>query len=411
MFVISKDAGKGHRQTTGEPVKAFTQNKIFEFSKVHGVLFRPKEPEWRIIRDYDDKDKFNTYLAPEISPKEGDIGWFHDFMRRICPREEDREIITTYCVSLIQNPGAKFQWCLGLQGAQGIGKSALSDLLELMIGEKYVYRLRGGLKSTKDFNSWMYQRLLIEISEFTEKNATTHFRALRDYITGRRVDVELKGHDSVMRDNLANFIITTNEKGAFAQLWKERRLAPISLGAQSEYQKKEAGLTSEYWTNFYARLRRINKKPPLAIRNLFYWMSKAPVNPLYDPLGKECRGQAPKTTFIEEAKEISRSALADRLLKVIEKGEFKGLKGGVMFSTAMSRAVGQPLGARQKMTISEELGYVSHSLFPGRFTAPVKEEEGQRPTVYIKEGHRLLKVKDKRNFQRQCLTLQGYGWR
>lgn len=407
-YVIN--SGKGKRaQVTGDAVKAFTNNKLFTFPKVHGVIFRPQESDWRIIKDEKGNKKFNIYRKPDISPIQGSVDWFHDYLERMCSSEKDREIIKAYCISMVQNPGIKFQWCLGLQGAQGIGKGALADLLEYIIGPEYSHRLRAvNLNPNKSFNGWMYRRLLVEVSEFEKCNPELTFIQMRDYITGRRVDLEMKNKNPQMIENTVNFIITTNKKESLAPLWRERRIAPISLNIQTKGEREQAGLTSPYWVKFYKRIEPKYGRPALAISNLYYWMLAATPDEKYDPLGKECRGMAPETDFLEEAKEISRSAIAQQVLDLIEANNTPGFKGGVVFLSAFDRIGFGYLKIGERKRILEELDYRTHPKFPKRFSFNVKEEKNTRPIVCVYKNSSLINIKDRRTFQECCLKLQEY---
>jgi hypothetical protein len=400
-YIISEGSvKKGRAKTTSDCAKAFTQNKLYRQGQARVTIFDPLLQPWSLIHDSDEKIVFNLYREPNIKAVEGDVSWYYDFLKRICPIETDRNIMNTYFHSIVKNYGSKFMWAIALQGAQGIGKDTLIRILSYMLGSQYVHDLRPELLE-KEFNGWLYRKLLINVEEFNKAIASKCYAKIRGYITNDKFGLEQKGVDNRMVKNTANFIFTTNDKEAIAPFWSERRIAPISLTHQTFEDRQDAGLTDRYFSELYTLLKpRQNGRPSRAVEALYHHFTNTDPNPEYDPLFITT---APITSFHDEAKEISRSPLAELILEAVDNGTIPGFKNDMVFIRQVKTIVDYPVNSMQLKKAMTEINFIPHPLYGAKFSST------GRHIVYLRKGHMLLAERNRDKFQQQCVNSQGFN--
>jgi hypothetical protein len=391
---------KGRAKTTGDCAKALTQNKLYRQGQARNTIFDPALTPWSIMKDDRNKSVFNVYQDPDIKAVKGDVSWYYDFIERICPVKLDRLIMLTYFHSMILNYGCKFKWALALQGAQGIGKDTLIKIISIMLGQQYVHDLEPDLLK-KEFNGWLYRKLLINVEEFTKKVVSKYYAKLRSYITNDKFGLEKKGSDNYMVKNTANFIFTTNDKEAIAPFWSERRIAPISLMCQTFEDRQDAGLTDAYFSKLYDLLEpQRNGRPSRAIEALYYHFKNTDPNPRYDPMKITT---APTTSFQDEAKEISRSPLAELILETVENDNIAGFKNDMVFTKMVKMLTGRPVHPMQLKKALAEINFIPHPLHGAKFSCV------GRHIVYLRKGHKLLNEPDREKFQQACIKVQKFN--
>ena len=121
---------------------------------------------------------------------------------------------------------------------------------EYLVGPRLTHIVKdGGLDKNIKFNSWIGGKLLIVIPEVHIGDRREVMDALKPLITDRRIEIEAKGQDQVMRENHANFILTTNHRNAIQKTRDDRRYA-IFYTAQQTRADVLRDMPAEYVTAF-----------------------------------------------------------------------------------------------------------------------------------------------------------------
>ena len=369
QFIISPEG-----KLSTNSFEAFTENRVARFPKAWRTRFLPQRP----FGEFDAEQNINCYLSPVIDTTPGDVSLALDLLTKLLPVERDRAIFLAWCASLVQNPGKKFLWSPVLQGAQGNGKSIWGDILSYCMGDRYTWTPKPD-KLEGQFNAFIHNRTFINVEEMNifEKHALMD--TLKDYITGRKQEVEQKGVDSFMdRDYCANWFFCTNHKDAVIKAIDDRRFAIFYSAQQSRADMVRDGmLTGDYFPRFWHWLR--DGGGYAAMR---HFLMNYNVPPELDPAGA-CF-LAPETSSTHEAVLTSYGVAEQYILDAVE-GEEQGFRGGWISSYKAGQLlidVGLKRSPRKLGTILEGLGYENR----GRLTTAVMQEDMKKPTIWSKPG-------------------------
>jgi len=365
-FLMSGDGSKPTRNA----YEAFTENRAHAFPKVASTVFRPNEMPGTII-----EDKVNVYFPQTIKRKKGDVTPFLDLLARQIPNERDREIVLCYMAGVAQHIGKKFQWAPVIQGTEGNGKTFLVKCLQHCIGDKYVH-IPAAEDLTNAFNSYLENKLLIVVEEIHMAGRREVLDTLKPLITNDRVEVQPKGIDKRMVDNLANWFFCTNYKDAVLITDSGRRYAMIFMAQQKFTDIVRDRMDGDYFPRLWNWAQKQGGFEMIA-----EYLHTYPINPEFDP-GGNCH-RAPRTTSTDEAIRSSRGHIEQEIVECVEREE-RGFRGGwisgeMIEQLCKDRRVRLPNS--RKTAILDELGYVP-TFRPSR---PIFEENGKRPMLYVKK--------------------------
>jgi putative DNA primase/helicase len=159
-------------------------------------------------------------------------------------------------VSRIYNPGAKFDYALILEGAQGIGKSSVLSLLTQFGGEEYFLDSIGDLRN-KDTLMAMQGKMIVELSELASFKKANN-EEIKGFIS-RRVDEYRPPYGRLVGARRRYFVVTgtTNEvdDGWMTDETGNRRYWPVRCGGQVDLQ----GLTDareQLWAEAVERYKK-----------------------------------------------------------------------------------------------------------------------------------------------------------
>ena len=281
----------------------------------------------------------------------------------------------------MQNPGVKFQWAPVIVGTEGNGKSTILRHLTEAVGKRYTH-FPNAQKLDSSFNAWVSGKLLIGIEEIQAGRNHAIMEALKPLITNPMIQVEPKGIDAYMMDNVANFVLLSNYRDAVRKTADDRRYAVIYCAQQSMQDNLSFGLTSEYFVQYYHWLE--NGGFEIVTNFLHNYQPEAEFNP-----AQYCR-TAPVTSSTYEAIEYTRTHEEQMVVQAILDEE-PGFKGGWISSTALNTLLdtyrGRPMHNRAKSEMIRRLGYDTPPQLPyGKSSRRIIEapEAGRRPILYLK---------------------------
>ncbi len=364
LFTMMPDGTK----PTTEAFKAFTQTACYDFPKAHETCFTPNRPAGEIVNN-----KVNTYVKPDIIMKQGDITPFLEFMAKLLPDENDREILICYMAAAVQNPGYKFQWAPVLQGAEGNGKTLAANCVAYAVGWKYSYTPRSSQLGNR-FNSWVENKIFIVVEEFHMNNRRQLLDELKPLITNRNIEAEGKGVDGEMIDNISNWFFCTNYKDAVIKTKNDRRYSIFFTAQQSYEDIVRDGMGGRYFPELYNWLN--GEGYAFVAQYLHNYHIPDDRNPAV-----HCH-RAPKTSSTELALTTSLGMLEQEIMEAASSG-MRGFCGGWVSSheldglmkTKNIRIIKSKIGS-----ILTEMGYVKW----GRAPKPIIRENNLRPSLWYK---------------------------
>ncbi len=362
-FVLSSD----NTGATSKAFEAFTENRAYAFPKVHATCFRPKATPGALI-----DGRVNVYSPFHPVTKPGDASPFVDHLRRLLPDPNDFAILMAYMAALVQNPGSKLQWCPVIQGAEGNGKTVITECLEYVVGMNHSHRPSAS-DLANPFNSYLENKLLIAVEEVKTDDRRELLEILKPLITNDRIEIQPKGVDKRMIDNFANWIMLTNHADAIPKTIDDRRYAIFFTKQQNALGIVRDGMSGNYFPDLYRWLRERDGKAIVANYLLTYDVPDElnPVTTLH---------RAPATSTTPMAIHISRGKAEQLVLEAVA-SEQVGFRGGWISSysaTIMLREHGIKLAPVKLGQMIESLGYAQI----GRAEKPLMSENLQRPMLY-----------------------------
>lgn len=387
-----------NRKTTDDAFKAFTQSQIFRCPVVDSIAFKPSLPTGEIVTRHG-RTYVNTYVPIPVDIKQGDPSPFLNHVAKLYPDQRDQQIILSYMISLVQNPGKKFQWCPVLQGTPGSGKTTLLRCLVEAVGDHYFYKPKSTELDAK-FNAGFRGKLLVGVEEVHINDRRETVDAIKDIITDTRIAYEAKGLDQEMGDNVANWFMFTNHRDAIPKNKNDRRFS-VFLGAHQEVEDLiRDGMDGDYFQRLYRWLEHEDGYKIVA----HYLHTATPVAQ-FDPAGDCVR--APDTSTTGEAIAESRGAVEQEINEAIE-AERRGFKGGFIGSGALEQLLKdhrRNISPRAKGAAMRNLGYTIKI----RASKVIMEEGDGRAVIYMRPDHALAQEKLPTVVTESFMTAQGYS--
>jgi primase-polymerase (primpol)-like protein len=373
--------------TTKKAFEAFTENRGYQFPKADSTCFRPMATPGVII-----DGKVNVYFPQPVRALPGDATRFLDLVAKLYPDPHDRMILLSYMAAVVQQPGRKFQWAPVLQGAQGNGKTVVAKCLEYAVGPRYTH-CPGAEDLGNPFNSYIENKLLISVEEVHLQGKRELLDTLKPLITNDRIEVQPKGIDKRMVDNVANWFFCTNHRDAIVKTKNDRRYAMLFSAQQSYEDILRDGMGGEYFPAFWDWLRSDGFS--IVAHFLQTFAIPAALNP-----GGACH-RAPETTSTNAAIMASMGRAEQEVVEAVEAGD-AGFRRGWISVYRLDELLKEKhiRISRMKMAeMLEEMGYRN----VGRAGKIIMSEDGKRPMLYVHRSlyHGGLSVDD------YCLA-QGY---
>lgn len=358
---------------TDEAWKAATRSTCWTIPKVDHIRFLPDQKPFAIIKDELGRPGINTYLPAKIKAVQGDVSPFLDWFNRILPDKNDQRILFEYMAHCVRFPGFKIPWAPMLQSTEGIGKTIFKEVMQHALGIMYVYNPKAPelIKSGSTFNAWMRGRLMIMVDEIKIDERRELIEILKPMVTDARIEIQGKGVDQDMEDNVANWFFFSNYKDAIP-INKNGRRFPIFYSAlQSAEDILAAGMDGEYFKNLWAWLRDGG-----GLDAITHWLLNYPIERGALPV------RAPHTSSYDEALMISRSPLESVIADCVADA-VTGFRGGYISTLAVvGRAKAAGIRAPSVRTVQsclEGMGYVNIGRAPRPF---MQENINNRSEIY-----------------------------
>lgn len=172
---------------------------------------------------------------------------------------QERQVVLDWMSYVYQHPDEKLTWALLIQGAEGVGKSYLGSLMQLLLGRNARTIDAGAI--TGRFNGWAHGSVLVTIEEIkiSGENKYDIIDRLKPIISNETVSIEEKGRDIRMVPNFTNYLLFTNHKDALPLGDEDRRYAVIFSRFQSAEQLVahfgSVGAVQDYFDTLFTDLR------------------------------------------------------------------------------------------------------------------------------------------------------------
>lgn len=350
---------------TRSAFEALTECTIHRFTQAETICFYPDRPYQEIV-----DGAVNTFKPINVPTREGDASPFLDLVARLYPDETDRAILLSWMCFVVQNPGRKALWAPVLQGAEGNGKSMISEVLVRAIGETYCHTVRAKDMSSQ-FNGWQAGKMLIVVPEVHMGGRREILDDLKPNITDARMPIRLMGVQEQNMHCPTNWIFMSNHRDAVIKSQSDRRYA-VMYSAQQTGDDVARAFESGYFPKMWDWLRAEG------FEIMAKWLRETPADPRFDPAGS-CH-RAPETSSTAGAVAATMGSIEAEIIEAIESGRV-GFRGGWVSSyhlSAMLRDAGIRVARPKLGQIMRDLGYRPS----GRAARDIIAEGRTRPSLW-----------------------------
>ena len=197
--------------------------------RVSRMTYKPGSPAF--CEDYDPNTgrvfrAYNRWTPSTLAPQDPKMaGWFVDHLNYLCDGDgEAFAAIVSWCAHLVQFPDEKINFGILLQGAQGTGKSFLSQILSRVLGPQNTSESVTPAQVMSPFTEWMSNKQLVTIEEIRDRDEKYRiYEHMKTLITGETVRINPKGLPAYDIPNRTNFICYTNHVDAVPMDEDDRR--------------------------------------------------------------------------------------------------------------------------------------------------------------------------------------------
>ena len=193
--------------------------------------------------------------------------------------EEYYRYMMTWFAQIIKTPWKPTDIFLLLSGNQGAGKTSVADfLIKYVFGKNLSLSTSGISSMTSRFNGAVKSKLFVCCNELTTIDASKNsfnsaFDKMKNLITDRMIQIELKGLEHIQIDNFCNFLGTTNhdftakiEKGD--RRYACFRVSDERVGDYDYFDKLHSCFTQEGGDAFYSYMKNYPDEEMVNLRKI-----------------------------------------------------------------------------------------------------------------------------------------------
>lgn len=145
--------------------------------------------------------------------------------------------VTGFFAHLVQRPFEKPLVALVLRGEKGVGKNALIDRIDYLLGRHSLVTAHKRFLES-NFNAHIENLLLFGLNEAFWSGDKKTDGILKDLITGNTHTIERKGKEAYYVDNLCRVVVMGNDKWVVPASEDERRYAVFDVGNGRKQDRK-----------------------------------------------------------------------------------------------------------------------------------------------------------------------------
>jgi len=348
------------------------RNPEYAVRVVDSVGFDPGREPGELYR-YGGRVMLNTWVAPDIEARPGDVTPFIDHLQRLMPGDDEVRIFLSWAASLVQRPARRPNYALCIQGTDGNGKSLLGRILSYCVGEEYTSKPT--LKQLrKEFNDylWRTRLLLLEDAAFSHEDQ----ELVKPIVSETRLNIERKGVSAVLAPIYCGMMVFYNPRNAILKTRQDRRFCVIFTRQQKPEDKIEHGMTDDYFTMLHLWLEGGG------FAAVADYLQRYRVEPKFDPC---LLAAAPRTASTLDAISESEPVIMQDLREAIIR-ELPGFRGG-MVSTTMARAylasIGHKISVQGLRRHLDSMGYFMHPALKNGWTNNPVMPDGTKTILYV----------------------------
>jgi hypothetical protein len=316
--------------------------------------YDPSQPE-EIVIHRDGKSFVNTYRRSYPAADKRLAAYAEDvFLDHLCnlvAEPELRTVILDWMAWQVQHPGEKVRWAILLQGGQGNGKTAISEVMCAVLGDANVRSINSNTIK-KGWSEWGVGSQLVFMEEIRVLGKERHdvANSLKEPITNRRITINKRGEHTETLRNVTNYMAFTNYHNAIPLEEGDRRWCVIKSALQNREQV--AALLARD-PQYFVRLHDICETHAAGLR---FMLEDRTITSRFNP-----NGPAPHTSYKDEMMHDTANELSTVVRQIIDDGENPYITDKVValksMIAAMAAAGVSDVSQYAASTLLRELGY------------------------------------------------------
>jgi hypothetical protein len=165
------------------------------------------------------------YEAEEIKERGGSASKFVEHLDMLFGKNSN--YVLKWLANIIQNPGKPSGVALVIAGGQGTGKSTIFEkiMYDVMGSEYFGQTSQPDIDIFGRFATLKNSKILVVVEDYNVGTLKMNADPFKSYITGRTVNYESKGMNSVELPNCANYVMLSNKNDAVKIDQDDRRHA------------------------------------------------------------------------------------------------------------------------------------------------------------------------------------------
>jgi hypothetical protein len=235
VSIVTKGSGARNAKGIGpQPLLKIWQQESNSIMEYEGVTFLPGiRGDDQAVRER----KFNIWNKSKpfgVEPMAGDASPVLEHIKRSWCNNDIAAFnwVCTFLADIIQNPDEKKSTALVLTGAQGTGKSIITDY-----GMKRILDKSFGASSAKEgitgnFNANMVGKLLYVGEEILFSGDKKTMNVLKDRVSRSEIEIEPKGTDKYSIPSFTRFIFTSNNNHSLNLDPDDRRFTVLEVSPE-----------------------------------------------------------------------------------------------------------------------------------------------------------------------------------
>lgn len=332
---------------------------VAKIPRVDNYRYDPAHPEQAFITE--GKQRFiNTYLPtyPEPVPADAEEcgAVLMEHIRNLIAEPEYQTILIDWMAFQVQNPGVKIRWAVLLQGAQGCGKTAIAELMRVVLGHGHVNMLDATLLMRDMFNGWAQGCQLVAVEEIRVVGHNRHevMNKLKPCISNDTLSIRDLNKPVTQTPNNTNYIMFTNHHDSLAVAEGDRRYFVLNSRLQNKSQVLALG------DGYFDRLFNVIENKAGGLRA---WLEEWRISPAFRP-----NGHAPATTYLNDLMKAAATPLSAAVSDAVADGEHPLIRWDLLSSKALKTLLEQNNGLprftdQQLACVLRELDFVQIGRF------------------------------------------------
>ena len=174
-------------------------------------------------------------------------------MSVFCKGKQDViEYILNYIAHIVQYPERNPKVAVVLKGYEGTGKDSLIDFIQFLIGQRYVYRVKGMSEVFGDWNDHLADKIVLSMNEVSGKDGVDFEEDLKEQITKETLNVRERFVSSYNVGMYWRIFVLSNNDSPIQYSPTDRRFLMIEIA--------DALMgNTDFWNNFHKNIRDKNK--------------------------------------------------------------------------------------------------------------------------------------------------------